>query len=112
MSSGKHQSNSSIRLRLREVREAQGLDQGQLATRAGVKQALLSHIERAVRLPSLETLVQLADALDVSVDHLLCRTQVPKVKDPAMEALVRTASRLREDDVRFLVTVAKHLDER
>jgi transcriptional regulator with XRE-family HTH domain len=62
--------------RLRAVREAQGLSQTALAARAelnlGNVNELEHHRKRGVR---AETIVALADALDVSTDYLLGRTE-------------------------------------
>jgi transcriptional regulator with XRE-family HTH domain len=63
-----------IRLRLSEHRERRGLTQAELGTRAGIAAGAISHFETGQRLPSLESLVKLADALECSVDSLLGRT--------------------------------------
>jgi transcriptional regulator with XRE-family HTH domain len=60
--------------RLKSLREQRGLTQTELGTRAGIAAASISHFETGQRLPSLESLVRLADALEVSVDALLGRT--------------------------------------
>jgi transcriptional regulator with XRE-family HTH domain len=50
-----------------------GLTQGELGTRAGMAAASISHFETGQRVPSLDSLVKIADALKVSVDALLGR---------------------------------------
>lgn len=57
--------------RLREVRLARGLTQSQLAERCGTSIAAISHIERGTKVPTLTTLVRLADALDCRVTKLV-----------------------------------------
>lgn len=57
--------------RLREVRLARGLTQLQLAERCGTSIAAISHIERGTKVPTLTTLVRLADALDCRVTRLV-----------------------------------------
>jgi transcriptional regulator with XRE-family HTH domain len=64
----------SIPSRLKAVREQRGLTQTDLGHRAGIAAASISHFETGQRLPSLESLVRIADALDVSIDELLGRT--------------------------------------
>jgi transcriptional regulator with XRE-family HTH domain len=58
---------------LRKLRETRSLTQAQLGKRAGMAAASVSHFETGQRAPSLDSLVKLADALEVSVDTLLGR---------------------------------------
>jgi transcriptional regulator with XRE-family HTH domain len=57
--------------RLREVRLAKGLTQNELAERCGTSIAAISHIERGTKVPTLTTLVRLADALQCKVTKLV-----------------------------------------
>jgi len=57
--------------RLREVRLSRGLTQGELAERCGTSIAAISHIERGTKVPTLTTVVRLADALECSVTSLV-----------------------------------------
>jgi transcriptional regulator with XRE-family HTH domain len=57
--------------RLREVRLAKGLTQSELADRCGTSIAAISHIERGTKVPTLTTLVRLADALQCKVTKLV-----------------------------------------
>lgn len=70
--------------RLRENRKMRGLTQAQLAAEAGIAAASVSHFETGQRAPSLESLVRLADALELSTDALLGRAfDAPSVRvDP------------------------------
>lgn len=61
-------------IRLRAAREHRRLTQGQLAERAGFQASAISHFETGARRPSFENLKKLADALDVTIDYLLGRT--------------------------------------
>ena len=58
------------------MRELRKLTQAELGTRAGIAAASVSHFETGQRKPSLESLVKLADALNISVDALLGREQL------------------------------------
>ncbi len=60
--------------RLKIARTARHLSQQELADLMGKSLNTASLYERGLRQPSLETLSLLADALDVSVDYLLGRT--------------------------------------
>jgi transcriptional regulator with XRE-family HTH domain len=64
---------SSIAEHLRRARETRELTQAALGAKAGMAAASISHFETGQRVPSLESLVRLADALDMSVDALLGR---------------------------------------
>jgi transcriptional regulator with XRE-family HTH domain len=64
-----------FRERLHAAREARGLSQGELATRAGVPPSSISHFETGSRMPSVGNLRRLANALDVSADFLLGRVE-------------------------------------
>jgi transcriptional regulator with XRE-family HTH domain len=49
------------------------LSQDGLAQQSGVSRAVIAHIERQARNPSLHTLARLAAALDVSIEVLLSK---------------------------------------
>jgi transcriptional regulator with XRE-family HTH domain len=59
--------------RLRSAREYRGLNQGELAQKAGMQPSAISHFETGTRKPSFDNLRILADALDVTTDYLLGR---------------------------------------
>lgn len=61
--------------RLRQNRKMRGLTQAELGAMAGIAAASVSHFETGQRAPSLESLVRLADALELSTDALLGRSQ-------------------------------------
>ncbi|MEV0698495.1 XRE family transcriptional regulator [Saccharopolyspora sp. NPDC050389] len=56
--------------RIRRLRAARGLDQADLAERAGLDVALLVNVERGDATPSLDVLAQLATALGVGLSEL------------------------------------------
>ena len=57
--------------RLRFARRLRELEQAQLAARAGLPAASISHFEKGNRKPSFDNLRRLARALDVTTDFLL-----------------------------------------
>lgn len=61
----------SIGDQIRAARLEQGLDQRDLAARAGVSQSQICHIEGGKRVPSVRLLVRIALVLRSSVDRLL-----------------------------------------
>lgn len=63
---------AAIGQRIRQYRLARNLSQEVLSERADVTPAHFSHIERGNTKPSLPTLIRIANALNVSIDDLLC----------------------------------------
>lgn len=55
------------------ARQRLGLTQEQLAERSGVARAIIAHIERQSRNPTLQTLARLAAALELSVEGMLSK---------------------------------------
>jgi transcriptional regulator with XRE-family HTH domain len=58
-------------LRIRKRRKAMRLTQEELAKRLGLSLSFLGHIERGTRKASVETLVAIANELNLSVDYML-----------------------------------------
>ena len=56
--------------KIRKSRENLGLTQFELAEEVKISQNFLGDIERGIKLPSLETLIRLSNALKVSIDSL------------------------------------------
>ena len=65
-----------ISRRIRELRIEHGMSQAQLADRVGTTMPYINHIEKGRKKPSLEMLISIAVALDVSIDVLLHGNQV------------------------------------
>jgi transcriptional regulator with XRE-family HTH domain len=81
-----------IATQLKREREAKGLSQRSLSTRAGVQQSHLSKIENAAVDIRLSSLIQLARSLDLELKL------VPKKALPAVEGLIRSLTKPRSDD--------------
>lgn len=62
----------AIGIRVRRFRKAQGLTQQTLAETSNQEPSNISHIERGATKLSLPTIVNIANALGVTVDDLLC----------------------------------------
>ncbi len=65
---------------LRRVRRERDLSQEALAASAGIARNHVSELERARRDPSLATVVQLADALGMSMADLMARFDEERAK--------------------------------
>ena len=63
--------SSKVAELLREERERKGLSMTVLAGRAGLSQQSISYIERGLRIPNLDTLIRLTDALEIDLWPLL-----------------------------------------
>ena len=59
--------------RLNQTRKSKGFTAQQMADLLGFGIRTYRHYESGHSSPTLETLVQIADILDVSTDYLLCR---------------------------------------
>lgn len=68
--------------RIKEARLAKGLTQKQLAEMLNATDATVNRYEKGVRSPDPETLKAIADILDVSVDYLLGKTDIPNAYIP------------------------------
>jgi transcriptional regulator with XRE-family HTH domain len=56
---------------LRVQRIKQGLSMNRVAKMAGLSQQMVSYVERGMRHPTLDTLLRIADALDVDLWRVL-----------------------------------------
>lgn len=76
MSRERENVGKNLRNNLKALRGMRGLTQAEMGIRAGIAPASISHFETGQRMPALDSLVKLADALEVSVDALLGRAPV------------------------------------
>ena len=83
---------AAIGRRIREYRLAHGLSQEVLSERSDVTPAHFSHIERGNTKPSLPTLIRIANALEITIDDLLCDNV-----EKSRHVRVRDVDRLLED---------------
>ena len=62
----------AIGMRIRRFRKERGMTQQTLAERSNQEPSNISHIERGATKLGLPTIVKIANALEVTVDDLLC----------------------------------------
>lgn len=93
--------------RLKKIREEKKLSQAELAQKADLQTAAVSHFETGQRKPSFDNLKRLADALNVSVDYLLGR----EIKDSGdiAEKLFRDFEKLSANDQQKIKEFAEFL---
>jgi transcriptional regulator with XRE-family HTH domain len=60
---------------LREEREKRGLSMNVVAQRSGLSHSIVSLIERDLRNPTLDTLLRIADAIEVDLGEILTRAR-------------------------------------
>ncbi|MGI9613059.1 MAG: helix-turn-helix domain-containing protein [Acidimicrobiales bacterium] len=94
---------------IREQRTLAELSVRRLADMAGVSNPYLSQIERGLRKPSAEILLQLAQALHVSAETMYVQAGMldPDADAPRIdvEAAIRSAAELSEDQRKALLGV-------
>lgn len=84
--------------RLVQMRSIRELSQDALAKKAGLPATAISHFEKETRKPSFDNLRKIADALDISIDYLMGRTDDP-VGVPSHEAeIFRDYQKMTEQD--------------
>jgi transcriptional regulator with XRE-family HTH domain len=95
--------------RLRMARAMRKLSQGDLAEKTGFQPSAISHFETEGRSPSFDNLKRLADALNVTTDYLLGRTEHPALSGPALDKMARHAEHFTDEDLRALENMAEAL---
>lgn len=95
----------AIGKRIKSAREKKGLTQEQLAEQVNLSPMHISVIERGNKLPRLETLINIANVLDVSADTLLQDVVNNQIKLRTSEASNLIAQLSREDQRRVLAAL-------
>ena len=101
--------------RLRDARERlRGLTQAQLAEKTGLPSTSISHFENpeGTRKPSFDNLRRLANALEVTTDYLLGRSDDHVGTPVANDALYRDVQNLTDADKEFAQVMIKKMLEK
>ncbi|WP_434478888.1 helix-turn-helix domain-containing protein [Gemmatimonas sp.] len=99
--------------RLRQARDLRELTQAQLAEKSRVSAVMISHFETGVRpSASADNLVKLSNALEVSIDYLLGRTEDPVPFSGPVEAALRSLERAPGHVLDTVLTIAESLATR
>lgn len=96
--------------RIALLRESLGWTQEELALKLGITRAALSHYEKNRRKPDFETLTELADLFDVSIDYLVGRTSA--LQDAQSKAIDHFADQLELSDEELLKKYQLSIDGR
>ena len=100
----------AIGRRIKAARERKGLTQEELAEKVDLSPMHVSVIERGVKLPKLETLINIANVLDVSADVLLQDVVNNQTKLFAFEASELILQLRREDQRRALAVLRSFVE--
>ena len=100
----------AIGRRIKAARERKGLTQEELAEKVDLSPMHVSVIERGVKLPKLETLINIANVLDVSADVLLQDVVNNQTKLCASEASELIFQLRREDQRRALAVLRSFVE--
>lgn len=104
-----HSSNDplkfSMRLRIKEIREAKGLNQEEVADMANISRPYLANIENGLRTPNALRIDAIARALDVTPFQLIDDQSV----SPQVSRLMSLVIDLSEDDMAAVVRHAEAL---
>ena len=96
--------------RIRNERKLQKLTQEKLAEQIGISVTHMSHIETADTKLSLSVLVQLANALNVSTDFLLCGN-IALSKQIYQNSIADILNACDENQIRIIADMIKALKE-
>jgi transcriptional regulator with XRE-family HTH domain len=99
--------------RIRKTRKSMGLTQEQLAEICEISAAFEGHIERGTRKLSVDTLVQIANALNVTVDYLLTEARSSDLMIiKQVESILSSKGKKKYHSFLSAVKImAEHLDE-
>lgn len=99
--------------RLRQARDLRGMTQAELAEKSRVSAVMISHFETGTRpSASADNLVKLSNALEVSIDYLLGRTDDPVPCSGPVEAALRSLERAPGHVLDTVLTIAESLAQR
>ncbi|MFI3326664.1 MAG: helix-turn-helix transcriptional regulator [Clostridia bacterium] len=93
--------------RIQSARENAGLSQEQLAENADISHTFMTKIECGNRTPSLETLVKICNALNVSADTLLMDVldKGYEIKASMLSSLMQNATKREQQIILDLIEV-------
>jgi transcriptional regulator with XRE-family HTH domain len=91
----------NIGARIRDLRAAKGLSQGDMEHRTGLLRCYFSRVENGHTNPGIDTLQKIAKALEVPLAELFCEAP------PGMEQAGAGVA-LGEEDIRFLTQIQRY----
>lgn len=101
--------------RLKLLREERKLTQARLAELIGVNARAYNRWERGNFIPQLDTLIKLADVLNIMLDELTGRSpeiRQPSVRNPKLQGLLQEVDNLSDEDQQALIILMDSLVKR
>lgn len=93
--------------RLRAAREVRKMSQSDLAEKTGLMPSAVSHFETGRRSPSFANLKVLSDALKVTTDYLIGRSDSMEVSNSVSIKLLRHARKMSDEDLETITRMAE-----
>jgi transcriptional regulator with XRE-family HTH domain len=93
--------------RMKELRNDRGLSQNELAAKSGISSKYLSRIEVGLHFPSIDTLIKLAEALNVELKDFFEFSHKVSSNKELRETLQGLLGEADEDKLRLLVKVTR-----
>ena len=81
--------------RIKKIRKQKGLSQTELGERIGVSQQVITNYERGIREPSIEMLLKISGALNISIENLIGEKQI-KPNDETSRALQKRFEQIKK----------------
>src|SRR6201987_2913795 len=103
-----------IGAKLRELRKAKNLSQGDIQKRTGLFRCYTSRVEHGHTVPTVETLEKYAHALEIPLYRLFTdedSVEVPKLRQPKDDSSSWGARSEERDGLKTLVKALKRMDE-
>ncbi len=98
-------------MRLKNARELKEMSQDDLAKKSKLQPSAISHFETGKRKPSFDNLKSLADALEITTDYLLGRTDSSTgLAEP--DQLHRHIQKMTKSDKEFAIDIIEKLAQR
>lgn len=103
----KHQIGSN----LARLRKERGFTQESLAHQCGLEVTTVASIERARRLPSLPSLVKVAEILEVTPNDLFGTTRQPRTgeKQKKLHSLIQLLAKRKVPEIQLVMDLAKRI---
>jgi transcriptional regulator with XRE-family HTH domain len=93
--------------RLRAARELRKMSQSDLAEEADLQPSAISHFETGRRSPSFANLKALSDALNVTTDYLIGRSDTMNMSSAVSLKLLRHAQKMSDEDLDTITRMAE-----
>jgi transcriptional regulator with XRE-family HTH domain len=88
---------------IRSYRNDRGLSQGDIERRTGLLRCYLSRVENGHTVPSLETLANIAEAMEINLADFFPAADTPQERETR-----KVLGDLSEDEIRFLADIKRY----